>query len=86
MAAEFTFTISDPEGMHARPAGRLVEEAQKYQSAITLDDNGTTADAKRIFAVMALGAKQGDVIDVTVDGPDQDKAAQELQAFFKENL
>ncbi|MCX8644823.1 HPr family phosphocarrier protein [Bifidobacterium sp. B4081] len=86
MAAEFTFIISDPEGMHARPAGRLVEEAQKYQSAITLDDNGTTADAKRIFAVMALGAKQGDVIDVTVDGPDQDKAAQELQAFFKENL
>lgn len=86
MAAEFTFIISDPEGMHARPAGRLVEEAQKYQSAITLDDNGTTADAKRIFAVMALGAKQGDVIDVTVDGPDQDKAAEELQAFFKENL
>ena len=86
MAAEFTFIISDPEGMHARPAGRLVEEAQKYQSAITLDDNGTTADAKRIFAVMALGAKQGDVIDVTVDGPDQNKAAEELQAFFKENL
>ena len=86
MATEFTFTISDPEGMHARPAGRLVEEAQKYRSAITLDDNGTTADAKRIFAVMALGAKQGDVIDVTVDGPDQDKAAEELQAFFKENL
>ena len=86
MAAEFTFTISDPEGMHARPAGRLVEEAQKYRSSIILDDNGTTADAKRIFAVMALGAKQGDVIDVTVDGPDQDKAAEELQAFFKENL
>ena len=86
MATEFTFTISDPEGMHARPAGRLVEEAQKYRSTITLDDNGTTADAKRIFAVMALGAKQGDVIDVTVDGPDQDKAAEELQAFFKENL
>ncbi|MCX8647952.1 MULTISPECIES: HPr family phosphocarrier protein [Bifidobacterium] len=86
MATEFTFTISDPEGMHARPAGRLVEEAQKYRSSIILDDNGTTADAKRIFAVMALGAKQGDVIDVTVDGPDQDKAAEELQAFFKENL
>lgn len=86
MVTEFTFTISDPEGMHARPAGRLVEEAQKYQSSITLDDNGTTADAKRIFAVMALGAKQGDAINVTVDGPDQDKAAEELQAFFKENL
>lgn len=86
MTTEFTFTISDPEGMHARPAGRLVEEAQKYQSSITLDDNGTTADAKRIFAVMALGAKQGDAIDVTVDGSDQDKAAEELQTFFKENL
>lgn len=86
MAAEFTFTISDPEGMHARPAGRLVKEAQKYQSTITLDDNGTTADAKRVFAVMALGAKQGDAIDVTVNGLDQDKAAEELQAFLRENL
>lgn len=86
MASEFTVTIFDPEGMHARPAGRLVEQAQKYQSAVTLNDNGTAVDAKRIFAVMALGAKRGDVINVTVDGPDQDKAAEELQAFFKENL
>ena len=86
MASAFTVTISDPEGMHARPAGRLVEQAQKYQSAITLDDKGNKADAKRIFAVMGLGAKQGDTITVDVDGPDQDKAVEELQSFFKENL
>ena len=32
----FTFTVSDPEGMHARPAGRLVAKAQEYESSITV--------------------------------------------------
>ena len=33
---EFNYTITDPQGIHARPAGVLVKEAAKYQSTITL--------------------------------------------------
>ena len=32
---EFNYTITDPQGIHARPAGVLVKEAAKYQSTIT---------------------------------------------------
>ena len=49
---EFTYAIKDPNGIHARPAGMLVKECAKYNCSITIDGNGKTADAKKIFAVM----------------------------------
>ena len=82
----FTFTVSDPEGMHARPAGRLVAKAQEYESSITVAYGGKSVDAKRIFGVMALGVKKGEEITVTCDGADEDAAAAALEAFFKANL
>ena len=54
----FTFTVSDPEGMHARPAGRLVAKAQEYESSITVAYGGKSVDAKRIFGVMGLDVQQ----------------------------
>lgn len=33
---QFTYVITDPAGVHARPAGLLVKEAAKYSSAITI--------------------------------------------------
>lgn len=83
---EFNYTITDPQGVHARPAGVLVKEAAKYQSAITIDKDGKTGDAKRIFAVMGLGVKCGQTITVKVDGPDEDEAAKAIEEFLKANL
>ena len=60
----FTFTVSDPEGMHARPAGRLVAKAQEYESSITVAYGGKSVDAKRIFGVMGLDVQQGDEVTV----------------------
>lgn len=56
---EFNYTITDPQGIHARPAGVLVKEAAKYQSTITLEKDGKTGDAKRIFAVRAGSSSCG---------------------------
>ncbi|MDF7665758.1 HPr family phosphocarrier protein [Bifidobacterium sp. ESL0745] len=86
MATSFTFTVTDPEGMHARPAGKVVEKAQSYQSSITLTDGDKTVDAKRIFGVMGLGAKCGDTITVNIDGEDEATAFVEFEQFLKENL
>ncbi len=83
---EFTFTITDPQGIHARPAGLLVKEAKKYESKITMAKGARTGDVKKIFAVMGLGVKQGEEIKVTVDGADEETAAAALEAFFKENF
>ncbi|KFJ00978.1 HPr family phosphocarrier protein [Bifidobacterium stellenboschense] len=86
MSQEFTFTVSDPEGMHARPAGLLVAKAQEYQSSIIVTRDGKPVDAKRIFGVMGLGVKQGDEVTVKVQGNDEVKAAAEFEQFLKENL
>lgn len=83
---EFKYIITDPEGIHARPAGLLVKEAGKYASQITLGRDGKSGDAKRIFAVMGLGVKCGQELTVTVSGDDEDAAAAALETFLKENL
>ena len=83
---EFKHVIADPLGMHARPAGMLVKAVAGYASKITVTAPTGTADAKRLMALMRLAAKQGMELTVTVEGPDEEKAAVELQAFLTANL
>lgn len=83
---EFNYTITDPQGIHARPAGVLVKEAAKYQSSIMIEKDGKSGDAKRIFAVMGLAVKCGNTVTVKVEGPDEEKAAKEIEGFLKSNL
>lgn len=83
---EFSYVITDAQGIHARPAGQLVKLAAGFASRITLEKEGKTADAKRIFAVMGLAAKKGQTLTVQVEGADEAQAAQALEAFLQENL
>lgn len=83
---EFKHVITDPMGMHARPAGMLVKAVAGYASTVTVTAPTGKADAKRLMALMRLAAKQGMELTVTVEGPDEDKAAAEIQAFLAANL
>ena len=56
----FEYVIKDSLGIHARPAGLVVAEAKKYQSAVTIEAKGKKADAKRIFCGHVFGVKCGD--------------------------
>ena len=82
---EFTYVIKEELGLHARPAGLLVKEAKKFQSATTLAAKGKTA-AGKLIAIMSMGVKQGDEVTVQVEGPDEDAAFEALEKFFQENL
>lgn len=83
---EFNYVLTDKDGIHARPAGLFVKQAASYNSKVTIAKNGKQADAKRLFAVMGLAAKQGETVTVTVDGEDETHAATNLENFMKENL
>lgn len=83
---EFEFVVTDPQGIHARPAGLLVKEAKKFQSNISVFKGARKGDLKKIFTVMALGVKQGETIKVQVEGADEDQAAAAVEAFLKENF
>ena len=80
------YTIQDELGIHARPAGVLVKEVKKFQSKITLEGNGKTAEAGKFLAVMGMGIKHGTEITITAEGPDEDEAIAAMETFFKENL
>lgn len=82
----FAYTITDPVGIHARPAGMLNREAQKYKSAITIIKGEKSANVLRLMAVMGLGVKCGDTVTVTIEGEDEQTAAPMIEKFFKENF
>ena len=83
---KFEYVIKDSLGIHARPAGLLVAEAKKYKSAVTIEEKGKKADAKRIFAVMSLGVKCGDTICVVCEGEDAEAASAAMKAVVEANL
>lgn len=83
---QFTYVITDPAGIHARPAGLLVKEAAKFTSSTAIIKNGKKGDLKRIFGVMALGVKKGEEVTISCEGADEEAASAALEAFFKANL
>ena len=76
---EFTYTVADPNGLHARPAGRLAAIAKQFACSITVSANGREADCKRLLAVMGLGAVCGTVLRISAEGEDEDAACDALQ-------
>lgn len=84
---EFRYKIKDSVGIHARPAGLLVKEAEKFLSDIQIKmSDDRSADAKRLFALMGLGAAQDDVITVSISGEDEEVAAAAIKVFLEKNL
>lgn len=82
----FSYEIKDEIGIHARPAGQLAKEAKKYNSKIVLKVNGKSAEATKLMAVMSLGARCGQTVEVDIEGADEDIAYEEIMAFFEQNL
>ena len=84
---EFTYTIKEPVGIHARPAGMLAKEAKTCQSTVTIvDKNGKSVDATRLMALMGMGVKQGEAVTIKVEGDDEEAAAEAIQKFLSENV
>ena len=84
---QFTYTIKDALGIHARPAGLLSKKAKSYaDTAVTISANGKTVNLGQLMKLMALGVKQGTEVTITCDGANEEEAAAGLLAFLQENL
>lgn len=82
----FEYTITDPVGIHARPAGELVKEAKKYEDTITVTKGDKSAEAKRLMALLGLCVVKGDTVTVSVEGVNEASTVVAIEKFFKENL
>ena len=84
---QFQYVVTDPIGIHARPAGLLVKEAKALDSTITIEKvGGKSAAATKLMAVMGLGVKTGETITFTIEGGDEEASAAAMEQFCKENM
>lgn len=74
-----TIKIINRLGLHARPAGKLVNLAVQYDASITISKNDQEASVDSVMELMMLTAGQGDQITIKATGS---QAAQALQAII----
>ncbi len=83
---QVTLTLTNPAGLHARPAAELVKAAAGFRSQIVLEGNGKKADAGSIILVLGLGLRQNDSITVRAEGEDEEAAVQALTELIKQRF
>jgi phosphocarrier protein HPr len=72
--AEIHLVVTDPTGLHARPAARFVQAASRFASRVVIRENGREADAKSLVALLGLTIRPATRITLAADGPDADEA------------
>ncbi len=82
----FEYKITDEVGIHARPAGLAAKKAREFQSDITIEKDGKTANLKKLIATMELCVHCGDNVRITASGSDEELAIVEMKSFFEKNL
>ena len=66
-------------GMHARPSARFVKVSNRYRADIWVEKDGEQVNGKSIMGLMMLAAGQGSKLHVTAEGPDAEKALDDLE-------
>lgn len=79
-------TVTNQLGIHARPATRLVEVANRYQADVCLTLNDQTVDGKSILDILTLAAGFGDTVQIKAKGGDADKVLEDLDKLFKDRF
>lgn len=74
--------INLESGLEARPVALLVQEASKYESTIYIQSGERRVNAKSIMGVMSLGLNNGEEMDVSAEGVDEQAAVEGIKKFL----
>ncbi|MEO8208116.1 MAG: HPr family phosphocarrier protein [Chloroflexota bacterium] len=89
MATDIELTVTNPAGLHARPAATFVRAAAGFASGIQITNLTTgsgPASAKSLIGVLSIGALIGHTIRLTCDGTDAAEAADVLGGLVSSGL
>ena len=75
--------VANRAGIHARPAAMIVQTASRYDSRIMLGKDSEEINAKSIMGIITLGAGYDTVLSLTVEGPDEQEAADAVARLFE---
>ncbi len=81
-----TMIVASENGLHARPAGKVAQEAQAFEADIQLVLEDQEADAKSILDILTLAAGPGNVLEVRASGADAEAALDRLEELFANRL
>ena len=78
--------VTDPLGLHLRPAGLFCEESSKFHSKIQIRKGNNMLNAKSVLGVLAARIKCGDEVELICDGPDENEAIDILTGMLEGGL
>ena len=81
---EFDYVVKLKNGMHARPAGKLVNIVKDYNSKVKIFANNKIADGNSIMNIMSLGIVNGTNVKIEIEGNDVDKVKKEIEKCLNE--
>lgn len=84
--SERAVTISNRNGLHARPAAEIVKCASRYDSEITMVRDDLEVNGKSIMGVMMLAAEYGSTLLVRANGPDANEAVQAIASLIEQKF
>lgn len=73
------------DGLHARPAAKIVKMAHRFRADILIKLGDRSANARSILNILLLCASMGAVVDIEVHGDDEELAIQQIEAVFQDN-
>lgn len=86
MSVSKSVVVTDPLGLHARPAAQFVEKARTFTSDLTIDKGGRKGNCKSLLSVLGLGISQGTEITLTATGDDEQGALEALLAVLEVDI
>jgi len=75
-------TIGLASGLEARPVAMLVQIASQFDSAIYVENDSSRVNAKSIMGMMTLGMNNGDVINISANGRDEETAMKAIEEYL----
>lgn len=81
-----TVVVTNPQGLHARPADLFVKTAVQFESQIEVIKDGERVDGKSILAILTLAAVAGTQLQIVATGPDADAALGALVELIAQNF
>ena len=79
---EIIYVVNNSLGIHARPAALLAQCCINFKSAVMVAKDDLKADGDNVLQILALGAKKGDTLKVTIDGEDEEAAEKAINELL----
>lgn len=83
---ERTVTVSNRQGLHARPAAEFVKLASTFESEISVEKDELEVNGKSIMGVMMLAAEPGATLAIRAEGEDSGQAVDALVGLVKDGF